>query len=141
MFENSGIEAILGDTRNKFGVLLDFEFNSNPNLSYMFKGVKNYSYIKFTKLKKAVTVTETFMDIGNASNRVTELTIDLSAVTSNLDTLIKTGFSGTGQVPVKILTKGNQTTACTIYNHLKAKYPSVTVTHTDGVTVLDPTKC
>ena len=143
MFDSAGIEAIMNDTRNEFGVVIDFAFNSNPNLKLMFNGVKNFSYIKFTNLTKATTVADMFKNIGATSGRVTELTIDLSSVTTNPDTLIKSGFTGKGQVPIKIITKATQTAACTIYNHLNAKYPSVTVTYLDGETVLDPvaSKC
>ena len=142
MFEAAGIEAILGGTRNKFGVLLDFALSTSANLSYMFNGVKNFSYIKFTNLTKANTTTNMFTNVGSNEDRITDLTIDLSSVTTNLDTLISNGFSGTtGKVPIKIITKANQTIACKVYNNLKTKYPSVTVTYSDGVSVLDTTKC
>ena len=141
MFEYAGIEAILGGIRNKFGVLLDFDFNSNPTLTYMFHGVDNFSYIKLPKLIKSTNLVDMFNNVGGNSDRITDLTIDLSSLTTNLDTFISTGFSGKGQVPIKIITKANQTVACSVYNTLKSKYPSVTVTYTDGVSVLDPTKC
>ena len=142
MFSNAGIEAILGDIRNKFGVVIDFKIPSNSNVSYMFNGVKNFSYIKFTQLTTAYTASYMFSNVGSNEGRITDLTIDLSSVTTNLLKLITDGFTGTkGKVPIKIITKADQATACKVYNSLKTMYPTVTVTHTDGVTVLDQTKC
>ena len=142
MFDGAAIEAILGDIRNQFGVLLDFTIGTNANLTSMFNDVKNFSYIKFTKLTKAQTTTSMFKNVGSTEGRIIDLTIDLSSVTSGLDTLITNGFNGSkGKVPIKIITKATQAIACKVYNTLSTKYPSVTVTYSDGVSVLDPTKC